>query len=84
MESVEMEAMFVQAEREGKWFWTYHQDMWFSPRELRVARKNGHFKWGTQDWRLRDPNEAIEEYTTKIEKLEKSRARFIERMEMES
>lgn len=56
----ELEAHIAKAEAEGKWLWCHYQDIWFSPAQLRAHIKNGQFRWGAVNWKLRDPQEYIE------------------------
>ncbi len=50
-----------KAEAEGKWLWCHYQDIWFSPAQLREQIKNGKFRWGVVNWKLRDPQERVAE-----------------------
>lgn len=57
----ELEAHIAKAESERKWLWCHYQDIWFSPAQLRAQIKDGKFRWGAVNWKLRDPQERIEE-----------------------
>jgi hypothetical protein len=52
--------LFEQAEREGLWFYCPSQDSWFSPTELREKQAKGLYMWGACNWRLRNPQVAID------------------------
>jgi hypothetical protein len=56
-----MEDLFERAEREGLWFYTNYQQMWFSPKELKKYQAEGRFRWGPLNWHLRNPREALDE-----------------------
>lgn len=58
---VEMAPLFAQAKAEGKWFWCHYQDLWFSPDQLRAEHATGRFRWGAVNWKLRDPQERLNE-----------------------
>ncbi len=53
--------LIAQARREGKWLWTSYQDIWFSPDKLEAENKRGSFRWGVVNWKLRDPQERLNE-----------------------
>ena len=55
-----LEPLFEQAEKEGLWFYSSYQDMWFSPKELRDCHAHGRFIWGAVNWQLRNPQEKID------------------------
>ena len=55
-----------QAEREGKYLYSYYQGIWFSPAELRKQNANGSFCWGPCNWALRDPKEKTSELKHEI------------------
>jgi hypothetical protein len=56
----ELNALIDKAEGEGKWLWCHYQDLWFSPGQLREQNRNGKFRWGPVNWKLRDPQERID------------------------
>lgn len=56
-----MKPLFEQARAEGKWFWTRYQDIWFSPDQLAAEHAKGSFRWGPVNWKLRDPQERVNE-----------------------
>lgn len=69
--------MFAEAERDGLWFNSTYQDLWFSPDELRKQHGRGSFVWGPVNWTLRDPKEhlarvrrAIEEHKREVAEIE--------------
>ena len=55
-----LEPLFEQAEKEGLWFYSTYQDLWFTPKELRSNQANGTFVWGVVNWKLRKPQEKID------------------------
>lgn len=57
--SISMRPLFDQARREGKWFYTSYQQIWFSPDQLEAAQRDGRFRWGPCNWELRDPMERV-------------------------
>lgn len=57
----DLAALIDKAEREGKWLWCAYQDLWFSPAQLREQNAKGSFRWGAINWKLRDPQERIDE-----------------------
>lgn len=57
----EMEPLFDEARRNGKWFWCRYQDLWFSPDQLAAQHANGKFIWSAVNWQLRDPIERLKE-----------------------
>lgn len=59
--SVLMAPLFKQARTEGKWFFSSYQQLWFSPDELEATQRAGRFRWGPDNWRLRDPTEYLAE-----------------------
>lgn len=61
--------MFEQAEREGLWFYSPYQQLWFSPRQLRAHHEAGKFRWGAVNWKLRDPRERIADLRDEAAKL---------------
>lgn len=71
-----MSEMFARAEREGLWFFSPYQQMWFSPESLRTERANGSFRWGSANWELRDPQERLQELRREEESARERRERF--------
>ncbi len=51
--------MFEKARRDGLWFFSSYQRMWFSPSELERHQRNGRFRWGPVNWVLKNPQERI-------------------------
>jgi hypothetical protein len=74
----DFDPLFERSEREGLWFWTRYQDLWFSPDTLRAYHQRGSFIWEVADWSLRDPKEHIEELSRKVAQAETELARVIE------
>lgn len=50
-----LEPLFIQANREKKWFLSTYQAMLFSPKELRSRHNRGELLWGPKNWQLVDP-----------------------------
>ena len=50
-----LEPLFYKADRERKWFYSHHQGVLFSPRELRDLLRRGFFLFGVDNWKLVDP-----------------------------
>lgn len=55
-----MDDLFARAARERKFFHCAYQNLWFSPSQLRAEQAKGYFRWGAQNWTLRDPQEHID------------------------
>lgn len=75
-----MEELFQKAEREGLWFFCSYQQLWFSPSELRKAQSEGRFRWGAENWKLRDPQEAVDNLDRNIRALNTERERLLSRI----
>ena len=54
-----LSSLIEKARREGLWLWCIYQDLWFSPDELEAENRQGRFRWGETNWKLRDPQENI-------------------------
>jgi hypothetical protein len=65
-----LQPLIAQARKEGKWLHSQYQDIWFSPDELEAANREGRFLWGAVNWRLRDPNEMVQEKAKVLKKAE--------------
>jgi len=76
--------LFEKAEREGLWFFSPYQQLWFSPRELRAAQAEGRFRWGAVNWKLRPPTEYRDEARARWAEAEGEFNRVLIRIEMES
>lgn len=59
--------LFEQARRDGLWFHSSYQDLWFSPDELERAQSNGFFIWGAVNWTLRAPSVRRRQLTEAVE-----------------
>lgn len=57
----QLEPLFKEAEEKKLWFYSRYQSMWFSPEELRDHHEHGTFIWGPRNWKLRDPEERLNE-----------------------
>ena len=58
---IEMKKMIAEAKRHKLWLFASYQSLWFSPEQLESAQANGRFQWGPVNWKLRDPQERLEE-----------------------
>lgn len=67
----ELEPLFAKAEKEGLWFYSSYQQMWFTLKELRKSHNEGRFVWGVSNWQLRSPYEKLEELQTLKRNIEK-------------
>jgi len=52
-------ALSAKARSRGQWLWCHYQDLWFSPDAIEAEWRNGKFRWGPVNWRLRDPQERL-------------------------
>lgn len=75
-----LQHLYDDAKASGRWFWCRYQDMWFTPDELKQANAEGRFRWGPVNWRLRDPNERLEEIDKEIQCLQEQRELFKQRI----
>jgi hypothetical protein len=75
-----LKPLFEKAEREGLWFYTSYQDLWFAPAELKQAQKEGRFVWGAVNWILRNPQERLSEFNNTERRLNHERSEFLARM----
>jgi len=64
---MELSELINQAEKESKWLHCSYQDLWFSPNQLREHNSNGRFKWGIDNWSLRDPQEKLKALRVKVD-----------------
>ena len=76
-----MEEMFKDAYEDELWFYCSYQALWFSPDELKAAQQEGMFKWGAQNFTLRDPGEHIIELEKSVANVQKTLADFKERVQ---
>lgn len=80
MPELTMEQLFEEAEANGLWFFTAYQQLWFSPAELKAEREAGRFRWGPENWQLRNPLEGLEQLQREVEKAQHDLESFEERM----
>ena len=78
-----MAPLFKEAEEKGLWFYTSYQALWFSPSELKAEHAKGSFKWGPDNWKLRDPKEMIKAIDSRRRQLNKDKKAILERIENE-
>ena len=60
-----LKPLFEEAEEKGLWFYQRYYDLWLSPSKLKDEQKNGRFRWGAANWRLRDPKERLQQLRQK-------------------
>ena len=58
--------MFDRARRDGLYFYSTYQSLWFSPDELEADQAAGRFRWGAVNWELRHPSERTRELEHKV------------------
>jgi hypothetical protein len=67
----ELQPLLDQAIQEKKWFFCNYQQMWISPKEIVEYWGNNRFLWEASNWKLRDPQERLEEILARISGLNK-------------
>jgi len=55
----QMDRMIQEAKERGLWLVSNYQQIWFSPRQLQVARAKGKFLWGPENWTLKPASDKI-------------------------
>jgi len=65
-----LKPLFEKAEKEGLWFYSNYQELWFSPAELKQKQAGGTFLWGAVNWKLRNPKEHLEELKREVKAAE--------------
>lgn len=63
-----------------KWLFCQYQSLWLSPDELAEANARGRFLWGVVNWKLRDPQEHVDEINAQIAGLERQRQSVLDRI----
>ncbi|MED4545084.1 hypothetical protein [Lysinibacillus sphaericus] len=63
--------LFKKAEKEGLWFYSTYQHLWFSPQELKNEHLNGRFIWDAVNWTLRSPHEKLKQLEDQAVELSK-------------
>ncbi len=76
-----LKPLFERAERDGLWFYCSYQDLWFSPKQLRIEQANGRFRWGAVNWRLRDPKEQLYDIEKKTEEMRDFNQKILRQIE---
>lgn len=76
-----LQPLFKRADRDGLWFYTDYQQLWFSPNELRKCHKEGRFVWGAENWNLRNPQERLNQIENEQRTLNQEKNEFLARME---
>lgn len=72
--------LFERARQQGLWFWCHYQDLWFSPEELKAHHRNEKFRWGAENWQLRDPAEHLATLKTRVVSAQQAADTFERRM----
>lgn len=67
----ELQPLFDEAKEKGLWFYSFYQNLWFSPKDLRRLHRKGRYIWGRDNWELRDPQERLAELQGKKMDIEK-------------
>lgn len=78
-----MAPLFKDAEERGLWFYTSYQALWFSPSELKAEHAKGSFRWGPDNWKLRDPMEMVKAIDAQRRQLNKDKKEILKRIEDE-
>lgn len=73
--------MMEQAKRDGLWFRSPYQDLWFSPVELEREWTDGKFRWGVASWQLCDPQDRLHILNLVIQHASDEYNAFSKRME---
>lgn len=60
-----LKPLFEEAEEKGLWFYSIYHGLWFSPSELKESQARGGFRWGAVNWKLRNPQEHLEQLKKK-------------------
>ncbi len=67
----EMEHIFDYAKKHNLWLHNSYYDIWFSPQELeKLQSEENRFKWGANNWQLKDANELVLSMEKKISDLQ--------------
>lgn len=74
-----LQPLYEKADREGFWFYSVYQDIWFHPDELREKQSNGQFLWGAVNWQLRQPDDKLLELLQKKKGIEREIEQFKQR-----
>lgn len=75
-----LKPMFERAKHEHLWFRSVYQDLWFTPEELEFEQEQGRFRWGVENWQLRDPAEKLKRLEKEIEDAQSRYFEFRKRM----
>jgi len=80
MYKLDLAPLFERATREGLWFYSKYQGLWFSPAELEAEQSDGRFIWAATNWNLRDPMERLTELRDDVIRASRDIKEFAERM----
>lgn len=70
-QEIDLRPLIEEARLKGLWLCHTYYDLWFSPKELENANKEGKFLWGSTNWMLRNPQEHLEYLKHQVAKAEK-------------
>ena len=76
--------LFAEAKEKGLWFQGMvfgHDEIKFSPKELREQHKKGKYVWGVVNWKLIDPQDILASLSEDIYQAECAYRNFSKRME---
>ncbi len=79
----ELAPLFAEAKEKGLWFQGMvfgHDEIKFSPKELREYHEKGKYIWSVENWKLIDPEKIIQGFERKLERIKNERWKFSERM----
>ena len=75
-----LKPMFARAEKDGLWFFSGYQQLWFSPSELKAEQSQGNFMWGAVNWQLRNPQERLQQLEHEIKDKQNEIVQFKKRL----
>lgn len=68
----ELRKMIVIAELNKQFIYCFYQDLWWSPEEFGRALDQGKFRWGRENFQLRDPKQHSAELVRAIDDAEQN------------
>ncbi len=76
----ELSAFIDEAEKRGLWLYASYHQLWFSPAELRAEHVNGKFMWSAENFKIRDPQERLDQLDLEAESIAKARENMTSRI----
>ena len=67
----ELEDLFVEAKKEGLWFYLISDDIWLSPDDLKKYQDNGMYLYVPSRWLLRDPKDLLKVLESEKNRIER-------------